>query len=111
MFEQGPQPKIEQKEVLAILKEKGKEDPYAVEFLKKWIGQEQERIESIADPVACGIENIKHTIEYATLLSEAGFIEESWECLNDSLDLAKGFGQEELFQEMKHLMEELEKRS
>ncbi len=107
MYEQAPKPDIEKEEVIKTLKE----NPENLELLKSWYQQSLEKVEAIVSPEESGEASILFDIEYATLLKEAGLFEEAWNVLNDSVDKASNFKQENLLQQMKDLMKEIESQS
>ena len=108
MYEGGPVPQIEKQQVVDAFKEKGKEDTEALELLKTWYQQGLDKIEVIPSKEECGKASIEFDIEYANLLQEAGLLQEAWEVLNDSLDKANNFREEEFLQQMKDIMKNLE---
>ena len=94
--------------VIAVLKEKGKESLEAIALLERWIDEEHIRVNAIEGTQERGRAWSAFNIEHGTLLYEAGFLEEAWDALNESIDLAVNINDRQSVETIKALMSQIE---
>lgn len=110
MFESFPTPenKKSREEILEALKTKGLEDPETKEWLLAYIEESRLEVEKITSKKEHYRASIECSINNAQLFYEAGYIQEAFDDLVDTLEIAYQAGEDDLCEKIKTLLEEIE---
>lgn len=108
MYEGHPTPKISKEDIVSAFKEGGKENSEALELLKAWREQEQEKVAGGGTALERMILTAEIEIGQTEILSDAGLFEEAYDTINDALELPDFAPTEELLQKARNLRNELE---
>jgi len=103
---ENPEAAPEKNVVATALKERGLEDPEALGLYQGWLSAREVELDIENDPSA----NIDFMVEQAELLIEAGLKQQAWDTLQDARMAAHGAGNDELFQKIEAMMDELESK-
>jgi hypothetical protein len=110
MFESFPSKETNKsrEEVVGLLKEKGIGDSVAREALSKYIEESRLAVEKITDKKEHYKASIECSISNAELFYEAGYIQEAYDDLLETLEIAHQAAEEELVSKINILLDEIE---
>ncbi len=105
--EHGP---VSREAVLAALKA-NKEDPTTKELLSAWADQNIAEREKVTDKVEFYTVAIESSIDMALLYRDAGLLEEAWEELNTTGEIAYNAHRDDICDRIQALMDEIETKA
>lgn len=112
MFESFPSNqesnKKSREEILDALKTKGVEDAETKEWLSTYIEESRLEVEKITDKKEHYRASIECSIRNAELFNEAGYVQEAYDDLLDTLEIAHQAGEEDLSEKIKLILGEIE---
>ncbi|HWC57955.1 MAG TPA: hypothetical protein VG621_03330 [Candidatus Paceibacterota bacterium] len=103
-FGAAEQPKKSRKEVIDALKANGLEDPEAREALGAFIEQSRREVEKITTKKEHYRASIQCSIDNATLFHEAGYVQEAYDDLLDTREIAFQAGETDLIEKIESLL-------
>ena len=100
--------KKSREEILSALKTKGIEDFETKEWLSKYIEESRLEVEKITDKKEHYRASIECSIRNAELFYDAGYLQEAFDGLLDTLEIARQAGEEDLSDKINALLDEIE---
>ncbi len=101
---------IDRQEVINRLKDYGIEDETTRELFGNWVDQVRESADSITNREEVCTARAENEITIAQACIEAGYLEEAWDILNETIDLAVNIPDRVLVDRIDKLMAEIDEK-